>query len=64
MNGVVVTSQPERGFFFVRPAGGTRDDNHFAHINDWREVPAVGTQVEFDSQRSDRGLVAVPAVQQ
>ena len=26
MNGTVVTSHPERGFFFVRPDGGTRDD--------------------------------------
>ena len=64
MTGTVVTAMPDKGYFFVRPEGGTRDDNHFCHINDWREIPAVGTKVEFDSRRSDRGLLAVPAVQQ
>jgi cold shock CspA family protein len=64
MNGTVVTANPDKGFFFVRPAGGPNDDNHFAHINDWRYVPTVGDVVEFDSHRSDRGLVAKPAVQQ
>jgi len=63
MNGTVVTAKPDRGFFFVRPDGGTNDDNHFAHISDWREVPAVGAKVSFDSHRSDHGLVAKPAVQ-
>ena len=63
MTGTVVSANPERGFFFIRPAGGSNDDNHFAHISAWSEVPAKGTVVEFDSQRNERGLVAVPAVQ-
>jgi cold shock CspA family protein len=60
MTGTVVTANPERGFFHIRPAGGTREDSHFAHINDWKYVPEVGATVEFDSHRSDRGLVAKP----
>ena len=60
MTGLVVSAQPERGFFFVRPDGGTREDSHFAHIKDWKYVPEVGAVVEFESRRSDRGLVAVP----
>lgn len=64
MTGTVVTANLERGFFFVRPTGGTRDDHHFAHINEWGYVPAVGDVVEFDSQRNERGLLAVPGRKQ
>jgi len=61
MQGRVITANPDKGFFFVRPVGGTNDDNHFAHINDWRNVPAVGEVVEFESRRNERGIYAVPA---
>lgn len=64
MNGVVVSSKPDKGFFFVRPALGSSRDHHFAHIREWGVVPEVGTQVEFESQRTERGLKAVPGVQQ
>jgi cold shock CspA family protein len=60
MTGTVVTSNPDRGFFFIKPDGGTRDDNHFAHIRDWGAVPAVGERLSFESRRTDRSLLAVP----
>jgi cold shock CspA family protein len=63
MNGVVVTSRPDKGYFFVQPDDGTRDDNHFAHIRDWGAVLAVGERISFESRRSERGLLAVPGVQ-
>ena len=60
MTGTVVTAKPDRGFFFIQPDDGTRDDNHFAHIRDWGTVPAVGERLSFESRRGERGLSAVP----
>ncbi len=65
MYGTVVTAKPERGFFFIRPDGAKlNEENHFAHIKDWGDVLAVGTQVEFESSRTERGLQATPGVSQ
>jgi cold shock CspA family protein len=61
MQGTVITAQPHKGYFFVQPDGGTRRDNHFAHISNWGFVPQVGAKIEFESQRDERGLLAVPA---
>lgn len=67
MKGKIIRLRADRGFGFVSPEGATgHEDEHFLHARnvlsgiEFADLQ-VGDVIEFDSQNSPKGLVAVNA---
>jgi cold shock CspA family protein len=63
MLGKIITVKIDRGFGFIRPAGGDSQSNHFFHATKLVGVALdeslVGREVEFESIQGEKGLRAV-----